>query len=244
MGRLIEREIEIEGVGAQGNSPTIQFHQLGWFELNVLLFHWWVSEPFPFSKFNFFQSTQSISFNFVDELMVDEEMNEAEWRNERSEPRSSSANQSFLLSSSITSIYFIKLIVDWLKEIEEIDWICCACCRCSFANSISSISFNLSILLLNWKSWWNEDGMALSSRASAVDFVDCWNKNKIILFFFHSSTQSYSHNKEKKNFLFFNSIPFLYLVGLACPLAAARFLHKENKFSLIPELLVMGGGPP
>ena len=77
-----------------------------------------MSEPFPFSKFNFFQSTQSISFNFVDELMVDEEMNEAEWRNERSEPGLVAfSSLSFQFSKAIQS----KTLIDcsWMKKRKE-----------------------------------------------------------------------------------------------------------------------------
>ena len=46
MGNSKKRR-ELKSFAAQGNSPTIQFHQINfnliWFELNVLLFHWWVS---------------------------------------------------------------------------------------------------------------------------------------------------------------------------------------------------------
>ena len=170
MGNSKKRR-ELKSFAAQGNSPTIQFHQINfnliWFELNVLLFHWWfdwmrwigavafggvmgrnapngsAKESRPAQPIHQFQLNKNKN---NERSWLNEELNEInKWSTKQ--PRcaaSSSIKQLFL---SFNQLLWLKGRIDWLvvfffhnNEIHEL------------ANGIDL----LICFVFDWLAWWEE----------------------------------------------------------------------------------------
>ena len=144
--------------------------------------------------------------------------------------------------------------------------LCCWGCLLFFqsTNFIQSNSSTnqTSLIWLNWVCWWSVDeresspALLFLPRRKDFSFAE-WNElrgkrrneaqsiyhsfMRMIIDGFHFSflqqtaLSAFTHSMKLNGFAAF---------PLGCPLALARFLHKENlQFSLIPEWLVMGRRP-